>query len=373
MTTAERRTSRGSRALVAGLLMAVLAVGCGAPQVAAEAAQRAELWRVGGSGTLTVTLPTTLAAGQPIHIRTPGGAWRPLTPVHRDKAIVVTLTPDLLAKGSCHLLLSTPKGIVLDDATAPEISKPVFDADRVEGRPDVFRAIRKVTWQVADGQNPLDAESVRVELDGRPLAAEVTAMAGGRKLTVSAAPGDVPKGKRRISIRVADMAVVPNRASTESQFTRLLDTPDQALEALGTKIRVDSRFEGYDHPEFLIDGDTEIKPGTTHAFTWASAESAEPHWVELTFAKPVRVAHVYIYWSGYQATVHTSRAYQIQRKQGKGWKTVLSVKDQKPRDPSVHRVEPFETTALRIWQPAGGGCERRPNLMWVREIEVMGK
>lgn len=350
--------------------MVLLAVSCAAPQVAA---QRAELWRVGGSGTLTVTLPTTLAPGQPIHIRAPGGAWRPFTPVYRDGAIVVKLTPDLLAKGSCHLLLRKPEGIVLDDTTPPEISAPAFDADRVEGRPNVFRAVRKITWQVADGQNPLDAQSVRVELDGKPLAADAKPAAGGKKLTVTVAPGDLPKGKRCISIRVADRAVVPNRACAESRFTRLLETPDLALEALGTTVRVDSRFEGYDHPELLIDGDTEFKPGSTHGYTWASAETPDPHWVELTFAKPVRIAQVYIYWARYQDSTHTSRAYQIQRKRDGKWEAVLAVKDQKPADPSVHRIAPCEAKAIRVWQPAGGGSAARPNLMWLREIEVLAK
>jgi len=359
-------TTRWMRAGGGGVALGLLAA-------CALAGERPEVWRVGGCGTVTVTLPAVLAPGEPIYISDTGSAWRKLAPVRREKAIVVTLTPDLLRGGSCYLLIHKPKGIELEDSAPPQIAAPTFDGDKVEGTPNVFRAVRTVSWRVTDAQNPLDAGSARVELDGRPVRCNVEAAAGGKAASVSMAPGDLPKGRHLLSICIADQAVVPNRASAETRFVRVLDVPDLALRDLGTSVRVDSRFEGYDRPELMIDGDTEIKPGTTHGYTWASAETAAPHWVELTFRKPVRIAQVYIHWSRYRDIVHTSRAYQIQRRRGDKWETVLAVKGQKPADPSVHRLAPFEAKAIRIWQPADGGCAARPHLMWIREIEVLGK
>jgi len=46
------------------------------------------------------------------------------------------------------------------------------------------------------------------------------------------------------------------------------------------------------------------------------------------------------------------------------------VSGQQPRDFSVAAFSPVQTSRLRIVQRDGGGNAARPNIMWLREIEV---
>jgi hypothetical protein len=106
---------------------------------------------------------------------------------------------------------------------------------------------------------------------------------------------------------------------------------------------------------------------------WASAETPEPHWIELQFDRPVRVAAVYVYW-GFDRTRFTpSRQVELQVANGKdGWRTVSTVAPGENFDRTSFDFAPLQSTRLRVYQPAQQGPPNRSFIMWVREVKVYG-
>jgi len=81
------------------------------------------------------------------------------------------------------------------------------------------------------------------------------------------------------------------------------------------------------------------------------------------------VSTVVIYWAT-DGGLQTSRAYRVQVEVAGQWRDVATVSDQAPRELSVHGFEPVTTRRVRTLQPDGGGPAARPQIMWMREIEV---
>ncbi|MFS8665504.1 MAG: family 10 glycosylhydrolase [Limnochordales bacterium] len=143
------------------------------------------------------------------------------------------------------------------------------------------------------------------------------------------------------------------------------------------QVRVDSSFRGYG-PHPLNDGrrNDEVEIGRWAEVAWASAETPEPHWIELEWSQPQRIARVDLYWARDRDQFHASRRYRVEAWTGDGWQLIFA--HESPvgtTHVTRHSVSfvPVTTTRLRIWQPPGGGPAGRPDLMWVAEVEAYGE
>jgi hypothetical protein len=104
---------------------------------------------------------------------------------------------------------------------------------------------------------------------------------------------------------------------------------------------------------------------------WASAETQTPHWIELTFDKPVRLAAVYVYWGFDRNRFMPSRRAELQVADETGrWRTIARMEPGRDYDRMAFEFAPAVTTRARILQPAQQGPPNRPFIMWVREVKV---
>jgi Protein kinase domain len=141
------------------------------------------------------------------------------------------------------------------------------------------------------------------------------------------------------------------------------------------RVLVDSSFDGYDAGP-LTDGETDVRRIGAMRYNegnWASAETPEPHWIELRLARPARVSAVYVFW-GFDRTRFTpSRRVELQAADAQGnWRTISTVEPGPNYDRTAFEFAPVETARLRVFQPAQQGPQNRPFIMWVREIKAYG-
>jgi hypothetical protein len=138
---------------------------------------------------------------------------------------------------------------------------------------------------------------------------------------------------------------------------------------------VDSSFEGY-NARPLTDGETDVRgidAGKYMEGNWASAQTPEPHWIELRFERPVRVAAVYVYWDFGRTRFTPSRHVELQVADGDGrWRTVSTVPPGGNFDQTSFDFAPLEASRLRVFQPAQQGPPNRSFIMWVREVKIYG-
>ncbi|HUS80344.1 MAG TPA: discoidin domain-containing protein, partial [Armatimonadota bacterium] len=105
--------------------------------------------------------------------------------------------------------------------------------------------------------------------------------------------------------------------------------------------------------------------------SWASADMPEDHFVALDFGDTKSITRVVIYWSLDAGIPRTSHEVQVQVPEGEGWRTVATARPTAPEEETwIELEQPLITSRLRLLQPSGQGPEGRPNLMWVREVEV---
>jgi len=126
----------------------------------------------------------------------------------------------------------------------------------------------------------------------------------------------------------------------------------------------------------VVDGIKSRKELGWQEAAWASEEDEAPHGIEIQFAKPVRGGRFQVTWA-YDINNEDggrwwiSRDYEIQTKEklGAAWKTVVCVKGNQSAIGSYPMPDdPF--SFLRIVQMPGGGHPKRPNLMWVGQVEL---
>ena len=139
------------------------------------------------------------------------------------------------------------------------------------------------------------------------------------------------------------------------------------------KASVDSCYEGYS-PATINDGVSRTENIHWTEEAWASADNDQPHWIELAFEKPTAMKRVLIFWSMDQNIPRTSRKIELQSWDGAAWQKICDKLSDKAEPSTLIELPAVVTTQkLRLLQPAAGGSEERPNLMWVREIEIYEK
>ena len=145
---------------------------------------------------------------------------------------------------------------------------------------------------------------------------------------------------------------------------------DNLLATDQAHVTTDSNYGTAYNPGPLTDGLGSPQDLHWAEMAWASKDKPGEHWIEMSFDAPTEVSRVHIFWHQEDRTLCTSRAYDIEAHDGKGWQRVVEVREPKVSRLSVHRFEPVTTKRLRIRQLDSGGPSFRPNIMWVAEVEA---
>lgn len=138
----------------------------------------------------------------------------------------------------------------------------------------------------------------------------------------------------------------------------------------GVIVKSDSDFPGYTSTP-IYDGIIDTEGFVWYEMAWASAETASPHWVEMTFPKPVTISNIAIYWADDNGEYWSSEKYKVEYwKEGK-WALLDEVKGPNSAQKlNKHSFQPVTADRIRVWQDACSGPKGRENLMWIKEIEV---
>ena len=150
--------------------------------------------------------------------------------------------------------------------------------------------------------------------------------------------------------------------------------PPAGVAALAAEVLVDSSYDGY-NARPLTDGVTDVREIAARRYNqgnWVSAESPEPHWIELRFKKPERLTAVYVYWGFDKDRYMPSRTVELQAPDGGGWRTVSTLAPGDNYDRAAFEFDPFVAERVRLFQPAQAGPQHRPFVMWVREVQAFG-
>ncbi len=118
-------------------------------------------------------------------------------------------------------------------------------------------------------------------------------------------------------------------------------------------------------PKALNDG--QISPRIFWAdAAWASQENEDDKFITFTFPKPEQLTRAIIYWE------KPSAELLIQYPDGGNWETVAEVKPETNNRVSAIKLgaELPKTDRVRFLQKPGKGHSERPNLLWIREIEI---
>ncbi|HKQ99717.1 MAG TPA: protein kinase [Pyrinomonadaceae bacterium] len=153
-------------------------------------------------------------------------------------------------------------------------------------------------------------------------------------------------------------------------------TPGSSLtEIRPARVEVDSSYDGYTKTP-LTDDEADVRRIAQMKYNegnWASAETHDPHWIELGFAEPTQLAAVYIYWGFDRNRFMPSRRAELQVVgEGGRWQTISRMEPGRDYDRTAFEFAPVRTARLRILQPAQQGPPGRPFIMWVREVKVFG-
>jgi len=137
------------------------------------------------------------------------------------------------------------------------------------------------------------------------------------------------------------------------------------------EVRVDSTFAGYSIDP-LRDGIVDVEGLSWSESAWASADMAVPHWVEVRWPSPQRISRATVYWAEDSGTYFRSNHYRFQYLSRGKWNDVSDTKTETAGPGRTrHEFSPLTVDGIRLWQETGGGSDSRPNLLWIRELEVL--
>ncbi len=139
--------------------------------------------------------------------------------------------------------------------------------------------------------------------------------------------------------------------------------------AEGVQVSVDSSYSGYS-PDALTDG--LLWPMDVHwtQHAWASGGGPADHWVRFEWPEPQQIERVIVYWNVEADAVYTPRAVMVEIEQGGRWMPLAQAQPEPGEAATQMLLSPTRARSIRVVQPAGLGSERRPNLMWVTEVQV---
>ncbi|HEX8633900.1 MAG TPA: protein kinase [Pyrinomonadaceae bacterium] len=169
----------------------------------------------------------------------------------------------------------------------------------------------------------------------------------------------------------------PSPAPQGSLAPATAEIPSSLTELSATRIAVDSSYDGYTSKP-LHDGIIDVKRISGMRYNegnWASAETHDPHWIELQLGDAARVSALYVYWGFDRGHFVASRRVELQIPDGDGgdrWRTISTIEPGSHYDRTAFEFAPVTTNRVRILQPAQQGPRGRPFVMWVREVKIFG-
>jgi len=338
-----------------------------------------EVYRISANVRTSITFPVVADSDIPVRafLKATGGRWQACELQRENGRASVSVDPRANGGPDFLLLLNPPPGMAIDDQTPPVCvglfvdgkPQPVagdVDLGRMQGSPSVLR------WCLADAENAIDTASVRVEVDDSALAASSLSfepLAEGRVAVAVSVP-QLDYGTHKVRLTVCDTAPDTNRFSHTAAFELFDATNCVRAEPGVAQVLVDSHFPNYPSLDPLTDGVREL-PGSSagNDVTWASAESAEPHWIEIRLKGECQLREVTVYWARDSVI---SRRFEVQLPGDEGWSTVASTGSARARPARCQTLRFPATKADRFrgFQPPNCGPESRSGLMWVLEVEA---
>jgi hypothetical protein len=312
-----------------------------------------------------------------VYFKAAGGQWLPLPATTQNDTLSFTLDPSQIRSGSTMVILGLPQGIKLDDERPP-----VVTGLKLDGRALKDAAVIDLDWlpespqklivAMADGENPLDADSLVVKVNDTVLTdeqARLRADSTGRSARLELSLGDIlaKQGRfaNRIEWRIADQSPqrnVTSRALTYRWLAEVKDSPTLLAE---------SSYAGYEKLEVLTEG-KKMTPGeTTYGSTWASEEVPGDHWVVIAWPTPQELKGAEIFWANFGGVFHAPQELLVQTWDGTKWTTLTSLHKVPATASTTVSFPPQKSARLRLLQPSGMGHEVRPNIMWITEIKVL--
>ncbi|MCO5045901.1 MAG: hypothetical protein M9935_11625 [Kiritimatiellae bacterium] len=138
----------------------------------------------------------------------------------------------------------------------------------------------------------------------------------------------------------------------------------------GVRVTADSAYSGYTTIP-LNDGETESAGLMWNEGAFASAETAEPHWVRYQFSAPKRVSSATAYWNEEGGVLYASRRGEVWGQTEEGtWTLLGSVSEAGTNARTRVAFEPTPVTAIEWRQPPSSGSVARPDILWLVELEV---
>jgi hypothetical protein len=185
--------------------------------------------------------------------------------------------------------------------------------------------------------------------------------------------------RRAQASRAAQTAAANTAAQTAapqvSPTAATTETTSPLVELSAERVAVDSSYDGYSSKP-LHDGVFDVKRIASMRYNegnWASAETHDPHWIELHLREPTRVSAVYIYWGFDRDHFVASRRVELQTPDARGeWQTISKIEPGNNYDRTAFEFAPVYTNRVRLLQPTQQGPRARPFVMWVREVKLFG-
>ncbi len=326
-------------------------------------------------GVAVLLLPSLALAdlsSPQVYLRTGPPPWRPLPAQGTDHAVAFRLDPSQTAAGRAVLLINPPRGMDINDTTPPRITGVSIDGKGKAPASNLFLGAGNwqpggVCFSAFDAENGLGAAECAV--DGAPLRPTIVFDHGSSSFAY-----ELPRleyGRHTLTFTIRDNSPQANEATLSVSWERY-DPTDFAHAASGATLKADSFFAGYPSLAALQDGKTDL-PGDhcLNDISWASAETPEPHWVEVDFGRPRRIHEVTLCWALFDGKYHTATRFEVQAPADEGWRTIgAPANGLQPAKFTTVDFPPVTTSRVRVLQPAGAGPVFRPNLMWLAEVLV---
>jgi len=189
-------------------------------------------------------------------------------------------------------------------------------------------------------------------------------------------PPDAAPGLYEVRARLETSAGRPeNRVSNAVAvfYAPEIEVPGENLAAVaaGAVVTVDSSYGGAYNAAPVTDGVRMPEPDVhwTEA-AWASAERATEHWVEIELPEAAKIGRAVLWWPFDNGWLFTSRDFGVQYEAEGRWVDAATVSGNQRAVHTIVDFEPAEAKRWRVVQSKGGGPPKRPDLMWLGEVEL---
>ncbi len=245
-------------------------------------------------------------------------------------------------------------------------ARPGVVLDGPEGRFNVTGDVAELVFSASN-------RSPRVQ----PVGMSVQSNGLQERVEWKLAPGEQTQRVVRIAAEGARMRRVNVRwdvnGSTEREHEvfAIFAPPLQHLATQpGVRVTADSAYSGYTTAP-LHDGILETVGLLWHAAAFASAETAEPHWIRVQFPAPETVSSVTAHWNAEGGALYASRRAEVWGLMPDGRTAKLGAFDSASTGTTARvTFAPALVRGIEWRQPASGGSAARPDLLWMVELEM---